>query len=222
MQIASALYNDFMAESISKPPTPQRQNPLIKWQRRSDLLMAGEAGAGPEAMSPELAAMVPQQILHDDEVVIVLTKPSLFFILYSSFFFIVISVIAGAALSQLARGATTILPSPSTIATVMVGVILARLVWALLVWASHVYMLTNLRIVTIKGVVNTHMFQAQLRKMQHTDLYRPLIQRIFGTGTIAFSTAASAGGIDSTWVMIARSEQTHEQIVAAINKANSR
>jgi uncharacterized membrane protein YdbT with pleckstrin-like domain len=82
--------------------------------------------------------------------------------------------------------------------TLMVAACAGRIIWALLVWTSHVYMLTNMRILTIKGVVNTHMFQANLRKIQRTDLYRPLIQKVFGTGTIGFSTAASAGDIDST------------------------
>ena len=83
-------------------------------------------------------------------------------------------------------------------------------------------MLTNQRIVTIKGVLNVHMFQANLRKIQKTDVYRPLVQRLLGTGTLAFSTAAAGGDIDSTWVMIARPDETHEQIVAAINKTHSR
>jgi uncharacterized membrane protein YdbT with pleckstrin-like domain len=114
------------------------------------------------------------------------------------------------------------LPGPSTITALMVATCAGRLVWALLVWASHVYILTNLRVLTVKGVINKHMFQAPLRKIQNTELYRPLIQRIFGTGTIGFSTAAASGMIESTWVMIARPIPTHEQIVAAINKQNSR
>ena len=74
-------------------------------------------------------------------------------------------------------------------------------------------------ILTIKGVINVHMFQAPLREIQKTEVYRPLGQRLFGTGTIAFSTAAAAATVDSTWVMIARPVEVHEQVVAAIHKA---
>jgi uncharacterized membrane protein YdbT with pleckstrin-like domain len=95
---------------------------------------------------------------------------------------------------------------------------MGRLVWALLVWTSHIYMLTNQRVVTIKGVINVRMFQAHLRKIQRTTLFQPLLLRLFSTGTIGFATAATID-FDSTWVMIARPLHTHESIVAAINKA---
>jgi hypothetical protein len=80
-------------------------------------------------------------------------------------------------------------------------------------------MLTNRRILTIKCVINVYMFQAQLRKIQKMELYRPLGQRLFLTGTIGFSTAAAAGAAESTWVMIARPQEIHEQIMAAIHKS---
>ena len=54
--------------------------------------------------------------------------------------------------------------SPNVVGLVMVLVCLGRLMWALLVWTSHVYMLTNRRIVTIKGVINVSMFQARCGK----------------------------------------------------------
>jgi uncharacterized membrane protein YdbT with pleckstrin-like domain len=133
-----------------------------------------------------------------------------------------VTLVVGATLAEVSSRTTSALPSPSTIATLMAAICAGRLVWAMLVWASHVYILTNLRVLTVKGVINKHMFQAPLRKIQNTELYRPLIQRIFGTGTIGLSTAAASGGVESTWVMIARSVQTHEQIVAAINKQNFR
>ena len=108
--------------------------------------------------------------------------------------------------------------SPQTIALVTVIICMGRLVWALAVWTSHTYMLTNQRVVTIKGVVNIRVFQAHLRKIQRTTLYQPLLLRLFGIGTVGFATAATTD-FDSTWVMIARPLETQESIVAAVNKA---
>jgi len=209
--------------TVTPSPLPPASKSVGKWRRTPPMAMAGEAGAGPEAVTPDMVGMVvPQQLLHEDEVVLLLTKPSLFFIFYSSFFFVLLTLMVGAGLSEISRSTVSVLPSPSVIATITAVLCAGRLIWALLVWTSHVYMLTNLRIVTIKGVVNTHMFQTTLRKVQKTDLYRPIAQRLVGTGTIGFSTAAAANSFDSTWVMISRPLQTHEQIVAAINKANPR
>jgi uncharacterized membrane protein YdbT with pleckstrin-like domain len=171
------------------------------------------------SVSPEMiAAVVPAQILHGDEVVLLLTKPSLWFIVFTSFRFILTTFLAGLVVVRVLPWVPAIAVSAETVALVTVIVCLGRLVWALLVWTSHVYMLTNQRVVTIKGVVNVNMFQANLTKIQRTTLYQPLLLRLFSTGTIGFATAATTD-FDSTWLMIGRPLQTHETIVAAINKA---
>jgi membrane protein YdbS with pleckstrin-like domain len=162
--------------------------------------------------------VVPEQILHGDEVVLLLTKPSLWFIVFTSFRFILTTFLLGILAVRVAQFTSWVAVSSQTIALITVIVCLGRLVWALLVWTSHVYMLTNQRIVTIKGVVNVTMFQANLRKIQRTTLYQPWVLRVFSTGTIGFATAATTE-FDSTWVMIARPLQTHETVVSAINRA---
>ncbi|HUO10306.1 MAG TPA: PH domain-containing protein [Phycisphaerae bacterium] len=163
-----------------------------------------------------VAAVVPEQILHDDEIVLILTKPSLWFILFTSFRFVLTFVLLGILAERVMPTYTN--TSPQAIALVTVLICMGRLVWALLVWTSHIYMLTNQRVVTIKGVINVRMFQAHLRKIQRTTLFQPLPLRLVSTGTIGFATAATTD-FDSTWVMIARPLETHENIVAAINKA---
>ena len=92
-----------------------------------------------------------------------------------------------------------------------------RLVWALLVWTSHVYLLTNQRIVTIKGVINVTVYQAHLRKIKRTTLYRPWYLRIFGLGTIGFATAATET-FDSTWLMLPHPIDAHEKVVRTIRR----
>ena len=215
--------------SSGRAPTPPHAVAKLapRWRavrrRQSQGLWTGDASPDAGAVAPALVrAMVPEEILQEDEIVLLLTKPSLFFIFYTSFFFLAVTLVLGALAAQSLPLLTATGLSSSVVGLVIVLVCLGRLMWALLVWTSHVYMLTNRRIVTIKGVINVNMFQAPLRKIQNTVLYRPLGQRIFSTGTIGFSTAASAGAVESTWVMIARPLETHEQVVAAIHKAQSK
>jgi uncharacterized membrane protein YdbT with pleckstrin-like domain len=164
-----------------------------------------------------LAAGVPEELLHGDEVVLILTKPSLWFILLTSFRFMVTTVLLGVLAVQLLAMPSINYVSPPVVAAITVLICLGRLVWAILVWTSHIYMLTDRRIVTIKGVVNVNMVQVSLRKVQRTELYRPWIFRILGIGTIGVATAAT-NTLDATWVMIGRPILTHEQMVAAIHK----
>ena len=208
-------------------PSPPIRSPMRPrhWRHPANRVqMSNSAGgggdAGPQAVTPELVgAMVPAQILQEDEVVLVLTKPSLFFLFYSSFRFLVAALLLGVIAGQIPWLNTGLNLTPPTIALITVLACVGRLVWALLVWTSHIYMLTNRRILTIKGVINVHMFQAYLRKIQNTQVYRPIGQRLFATGTLGFSTAAAAGGPESTWVMINRPQETHDQVVAAMHKA---
>jgi uncharacterized membrane protein YdbT with pleckstrin-like domain len=160
---------------------------------------------------------VPEELLHGDEVVLLLTKPSLWFILLTSFRFMLTTVLLGVLAVQLLAMPSINYVSPPVVAAITVLICIGRLVWAILVWTSHIYMLTDRRIVTIKGVVNVTMVQVNLRKVQRTELYRPWIFRIFGIGTIGVATAAT-NTIDTTWVMVGRPIPTHEQIVAAIHK----
>ena len=50
----------------------------------------------------------------------------------------------------------------------------------------------------------------------------PILQRLVGTGTIGFATAAAAGDVESTWIMIARPGETHARVVEAIHRAQSK
>jgi len=200
--------------NMTKPSLASGSSRSQRWQP-----IAHHRTEDSSTVSRELvASVVPEQILHDDEVVLILTKPSLWFIVFTSFRFILTVFLLGVLAVRVSQLAAYAVVSPPTIALITVVLCLGRLVWALLVWTSHTYMLTNQRVVTIKGVINVNMFQAHLRKIQRTTLYQPLLLRLFSTGTIGIATATTAA-FDSTWVMIARPLETHEQIVAAINKA---
>lgn len=184
-------------------------SPLARWRRL--VLRTSDGG---EAVSPRLiASVVPPSVLQEDEIVLLLVKPSLWFIVLSSLRFILIVLL----LAVLTVRLLDVFFVAQQVAVGAVLLVTGRLVWALLVWTSHIYLLTNRRIVTIKGVVNLAIYQASLRKIQRTTLYRPLIERLLGIGTIGFATAATTE-FDSTWIMIPKPLQTHEQIVAAIQR----
>lgn len=170
-----------------------------------------------ESTSPSFAAPLvaglPPGTLYQDETVLVLAKPSILFIFITSLRFCLVVVL----LAYLLVNLTAVVEYRSVLVASMV-LVLGRLVWALLVWTSHIYILTDQRIITIKGVLNVAIFQANLRKIQRTTLYEPLYQRLLGLGTLGFATAAAVTSYDSTWLMIPHPGQTHEQIVAAIHR----
>ena len=185
-------------------------HPSAKWRR-----LASPAGESASNVSSDLAATaLPEQMLQGDEVIILLTKPSPLFIFITSFRFIVATVLLAILAVRLA---TPFYLSSYNLAVCTSLICLARLIWALLVWTSHTYMLTNQRIITIKGVLNVTVVAINLRKVQRTTLYKPFLLRLLNLGTIGIATAATET-YDATWLMIARPVETHEQMVAAIAK----
>ncbi len=198
-----------IAPPASAPPGATRQ-----WRRF--VAPTTDDSATPTARSMA-EAILPASMLHEDEVILLLIKPSPLFILLTSLRFVLGVLLTAILAVRVLDLHESALISNNGIAILATLLVLGRLVWALAVWTSHVYFLTNQRVVTIKGVFNLSIVQAPLRKIQRTTLYRPFIERILGLGSIGFATAATTD-YDATWVMIAHPTAIHEQIVAAIRR----
>jgi uncharacterized membrane protein YdbT with pleckstrin-like domain len=96
---------------------------------------------------------------------------------------------------------------------------LGRIGWSVLEWVSTLYVLTNYRVMRLRGVFNIDLFECRLRNVQNTFLTASFAERILRIGTITFQTG-SAG--TASWRMVARPWEIHEQVVAAIRRAQDR
>jgi hypothetical protein len=173
------------------------------------------AAAGEEPFGTSLATLLAAHILRDGEIVLLILKPSLWFILLSSLRFIAISLIFIIA----AKVFDPQLPGRyREYAEVGVSMIAGRLVWATMQWMSRLYILTDLRILSLWGVFNIEVFDCPLRKVARTRLVRHFLDRLVAVGSIEIipQDESSAFGL---WQTIARPKLVREQIVATINRA---
>jgi uncharacterized membrane protein YdbT with pleckstrin-like domain len=97
---------------------------------------------------------------------------------------------------------------------------LVRLLVALVQWLARWYVLTDRRIIRVKGVLWVQVFECSLARIQNTALSLPLSQRALGAGTLYVSTAGTAGA-DPAWLVIARPAQVHQTVTAWIGRAQS-
>src|SRR5439155_5280834 len=135
----------------------------------SRLLLSSESAATvapPTATS--LATLLSRHVLRDGELVILLLKPSVWFILLSSLRFIAVVLLLMIA----TRVFDDHLQGLNHLAVTEAGVFLiaGRIMWAVLQWSSRLYVLTDLRIVSIAGVFNATIFDCPLRKIARTRL----------------------------------------------------
>jgi hypothetical protein len=191
------------------------QNPKSKILPLHPSEGAAAAAAADEPFTNSLATLLASHILRDGELVILILKPSFWFILLSSLRFIAIAlifIIASKVFDPQLPGRYR------DYAELGVSAISARLIWATLQWMGRLYILTDMRILSLWGVFNIEVFDCPLRKIARTRLVRPTLERLVGVGSIEIipQDESSAFGL---WQTVARPRQVREQIIATINRA---
>lgn len=104
--------------------------------------------------------------------------------------------------------------------TLLVLLIVLRLLWQTLEWLARSYVLTEKRVIRLGGVLRRYGADLPLTRLQHVTMFQSIRERIFGLGTIGFSTAGT-GGSEAYWIMVARPRellQTVRDAVAGTSK----
>ena len=163
------------------------------------------------------AVVVPARLIQEGEEVVLALKPSgLFVPLASAPFILAIAMVAagGYALDTLRIVDLNL----QLLALVCVALSVVRLLVAFLQWLSRIYVLTNRRVIRVKGVLRIRIFECPLARIQNTVLSLSFLERIVGLGTILFATAGT-GRAEAAWVMVARPIEVHEIVVEYIRRA---
>ncbi|MGB0769055.1 MAG: PH domain-containing protein [Phycisphaeraceae bacterium] len=203
---------------MPKPRDDQSDEPAEP--TRDHAFAAAEAGDAATDAEPLLAranAMLPAELLQPGEIIILLLKPSPWYILLVPLRFIAIVSLCAMLAFQLERRGVTLGLSRNDVIVVALALIGARLFWQMLDWLSHVYVLTDQRIVRVMGVLNVQVFECPLHNIQQTDLILPLIQRLFWLGSIGFATAGTAAH-EAYWLMVAKPLEVHAKIVETLRR----
>jgi hypothetical protein len=173
------------------------------------------------AESPPVAGLaaeelVPARLLDGGELVILAIKPSLWYILIWSFRWILaMGLVVWLALWSEARWAPT---TSKVVMQAAIVLLLLRVALATLQWVSRLYVLTNRRLMRIRGILNVDIFECQLPKIQNTFLRLSWYERLLRLGSIDISTAGT-GVIEATWHNVARPLEVHEAIRQAIARS---
>jgi len=194
-------------------------NPQIKDERERASFAAAEAGdaADAEPLLAQASAMLPAQLLQPGEVIILLLKPSPWFILLVPLRFLGVIILCAALIVQMQKRGYNIGLDNHDLVVATLAVVGIRLFWQMLEWLSHVYVLTDQRVIRVKGVLNVQVFECPLQKIQQTDLILPLLQRFFWLGTIGFATAGTAAH-EAFWLMVAKPLDVHAKIIETMRR----
>jgi dephospho-CoA kinase len=91
---------------------------------------------------------------------------------------------------------------PSLALWIGAGIAWLLLMISLLDWLGRRYVLTDRRVLRLRGILRQHVADIPLERVQSLELSRRLRERVFGLGSIGVSTAGAGGVPELWWAMV--------------------
>ncbi len=180
---------------------------------------AAAAAEDTTSMSTAVEALpIAEELLDGGEVVILAVRPSVWFVLFDSARWILM----GLLLLIVSALPTAQLPGLSSRSVAQLGcmVILARLGIAVLRWVAHFYVLTNRRIMRLRGVFKADILSCPLKAISDTRVSVEWHEQMTNLGSILFASEDMPDA-DLNWYSISRCEEIHDQVRRAITRAKN-
>jgi hypothetical protein len=177
--------------------------------------------AAAEGASPVTAAAEPlpiaQNLLDGGELVLLAIKPSLWFVLFDAARWVAV----GALLVLMSLSPSLEVAGMPRMAVAQIGLVLiaARLGVASLRWVSRFYILTNRRIMRLRGVFRPDILSCPLLAIQSTSVSVGPHEKVTKLGTLRFE-ARDFSGADLDWYNIPKHDEVHSRVRRAIERAH--
>jgi hypothetical protein len=173
----------------------------------------GEACAGP--MANPFGALLAKHLLRDGEIVQLMIRPSRWFILLTCLRFLsLVAILISVSVIYMHEHGR----DPRRCVEIGVGIMAGRVMWAVLQWMSRLYVLTNLRILSLKGVFNPEIFDCPLRKVARVSSEASVKEKSFFVGTIVIVPQDEQMPI-GTWSIISRPDDILQIIRRSVQNA---
>jgi uncharacterized membrane protein YdbT with pleckstrin-like domain len=166
--------------------------------------------------SPDSAAMLPPQLLQPGELIILMIKPSPLYIVLTPLRAIVAIAVTVLIFDKLIQAGFIEL-SRQDVSLAGFFLIGLRLFWQFLDWVSRVYVLTDRRIIRVKGILRVEVFETSLKQIQHTELFFSIRERMFSLGTISIATAGTFTS-EAYWRMVSKPLEIHQTIIRTLDR----
>lgn len=178
---------------------------------------AVEAPPAAAALPAEQVA-VPTELLDGGEVVLLAIKPSLWTVVFSSAQWVCVAAVIIALDWWSGRSLSAAIHVP--VAEIALAVAGLRIGVGMMQWVAQAYVLTNRRIMRIRGVVRVEVFACPLVQVLGTEVTVSPPEAITRLGTIRFNTKADFSV--RCWYHIAHAHEVHAEVRRAIERAFDR
>jgi len=172
-----------------------------------------------EPTSAEAAAEATEldRLLGDGEIVLLALKPSSWFVPLVS---LPVLATAGVVAAAAAVG-EALLDAPGlhaqTVEMVCLAAACLRVMIAAFQWLGRLYVLTNVRVLQLQGILRTHIIDCPLRQLQPPRLSVSPLERPLGLGSLLFRRRAEESD-HSSWVHLAGPQEVEQAIREAMSR----
>ena len=173
-----------------------------------------------EATLDDLQLPIPvTQVVEPGELIVLLLKPSPWYIVLEALPMLVGTGLTTAILLLL-DASTDLMPGSyrRDIVIAAVGLGGLRLFWQLLDWLYTVYLLTDRRLVQLRGVVRMQQLERPLEQVQGADLIATARERALGLSSIIFSLTPDDHHYAHAWRSISRPAEVHRIIMDTLHR----
>lgn len=161
-------------------------------------------------------ATLPGGVVDGGEIVLLAIRPSMWRPLFHAAPWLAVCCVVAGSLMWIGRPVPGLSPAATAQLVLLVG--FARLMLAAVRWASMWYVLTNRRILDVRGVREPRIWSCLLVQTRHTSVNASVAERLAGVGTITFVTDIPDQP-PRDWQSIAKPREVHARIRRAIENA---
>jgi len=97
-------------------------------------------------------------------------------------------------------------------------VVFVRVGVACFQWLGQLYVLTNLRVLRLRGVLHSEMFECPLKRIRQAVLSATFLERSLGLGSLFF-TPAESDLPRAAWSCLSHPEEVRQTVEQAIRRA---
>jgi hypothetical protein len=174
--------------------------------------------ADPGSLSVAATSTVARERLEDGEIIILAVRPSGWFVLLMSWPLLA-GVAAVAAISLVARTWPGYDVNGQMVALTCVAVGTLRIAVACFQWQGRLYILTDRRVMRIKGVFREDCYQCPLRNIREVYLSATLPDRIVAVGNLLFQRTDAKAVPDADWLCLANPREVCQAVQEAMRRA---
>lgn len=159
------------------------------------------------------------QLLEPGEIVVLLLKPSPWYILLEAMPMLLgIGLVAAILVVMGTHGDMGLGPYRRDIIIAAVGLGGMRLFWQLLDWLYTVYLLTDRRLVKIRGVLRLRQYERPIEEVVSAELIATFRERALGLSSLTFTLEPEDRHYVHAWRSVARPTEVHRIIMDTLRR----